>query len=330
MSEPVDITAEEVPAEPGTELVAAPAQAVGAFISGRSPEEIIQTATTVANALKQLIEQQRLAASMGGNRKHVEVGAWQACGMMLGALGGQPLHAETVWTRVATEPATGQAIRRTYTAEVKHFRWVNGQKQHTSTTTYDVDGYDWEACVEIRTPDGTVVGRAEAMCSRAEETWSKRDDFAVRSMAETRAESRAFRRAIGWIVHMAGYSPTPAEEMGHTPGEPMGAPAAAPAWTLPASDELTQVVRGAIGYLLGDDPQARGGHVDEVMGKLTADTDGTLVAAVARAVAMTASKVKRLAEAQPAPEAPAPDDEPPITDAAVVDADEANPQLGVL
>jgi hypothetical protein len=71
----------------------------------------------------------------------------------------------------------------------------------------------WEARVEARTLDGRVVGAAEAMCSKSERTWSKRDDYALRSMAQTRATSKALRGPLGFVVTLAGYEATPAEEM---------------------------------------------------------------------------------------------------------------------
>lgn len=71
----------------------------------------------------------------------------------------------------------------------------------------------WEARVEARTLDGRTVGAAEAMCTKDERTWKTRDDFALRSMAQTRATSKALRGPLGFIITLAGYSDTPAEEM---------------------------------------------------------------------------------------------------------------------
>jgi hypothetical protein len=72
----------------------------------------------------------------------------------------------------------------------------------------------WEARVEARTRDGAVVGAAESSCSREESTWKNRDDFAIRSMAQTRAVSKALRLPLGFIVALAGFEVTPAEELG--------------------------------------------------------------------------------------------------------------------
>ena len=71
----------------------------------------------------------------------------------------------------------------------------------------------WEARVEARTLSGAVVGAAEAECLRSEKRWSSADDYSVRSMAQTRAISKALRAPLGFIVALAGYETTPEEEM---------------------------------------------------------------------------------------------------------------------
>lgn len=71
----------------------------------------------------------------------------------------------------------------------------------------------WEARVEARTLSGQIVGAAEAECLRTEKTWKGRDDYALRSMAQTRAMSKALRGPLGFIVSLAGYNATPAEEI---------------------------------------------------------------------------------------------------------------------
>lgn len=93
----------------------------------------------------------------------------------------------------------------------------------------------FEARVEARLRDGSLVGAAEAQCTRAEPNWASRNDNAIRSMAQTRATSKALRLPLGFIVAMKGYSATPAEEMddpngGHinTAKAPAHVPAPAP------------------------------------------------------------------------------------------------------
>lgn len=71
----------------------------------------------------------------------------------------------------------------------------------------------WEARVEARTMSGAVVGAAEAECLRDERQWATRDDYALRSMAQTRASAKALRLPLGFIMQLAGFDPTPADEM---------------------------------------------------------------------------------------------------------------------
>lgn len=73
----------------------------------------------------------------------------------------------------------------------------------------------WEARVEAKTLSGAVVGAAEAQCLYTERNWSDRDDFALRSMAQTRATAKALRMPLGFVMTLAGYEATPAEEMTH-------------------------------------------------------------------------------------------------------------------
>jgi hypothetical protein len=72
----------------------------------------------------------------------------------------------------------------------------------------------WEAYVELlRVSDGAIIGGASAICTRLERNWADRDEYAVRSMTVTRATGKAFRLSFSWIMSLAGYEPTPAEEM---------------------------------------------------------------------------------------------------------------------
>jgi hypothetical protein len=60
---------------------------------------------------------------------------------------------------------------------------------------------------------GTVISSAEAMCLNDEPNWSKKPLFQLRSMAQTRACAKALRNVLSYVAVLAGYRPTPAEEM---------------------------------------------------------------------------------------------------------------------
>ena len=66
--------------------------------------------------------------------------------------------------------------------------------------------------VAIR-PDGMEVSAAEAMCLSDEPNWNKKPMFQLRSMAQTRACAKALRNVLAWVVVLAGYKGTPAEEI---------------------------------------------------------------------------------------------------------------------
>jgi len=65
--------------------------------------------------------------------------------------------------------------------------------------------------IDFRT--GIVVGGAEAYCMSDEENWGNKPWFQLASMAQTRAGSKAIRNRMAWVVVLAGYAGTPAEEM---------------------------------------------------------------------------------------------------------------------
>ena len=71
-----------------------------------------------------------------------------------------------------------------------------------------------------------TVGAGFAICSNKESGKKFYQEFAIASMAQTRAIGKAYRNILAWIIRAAGYEPTPAEEMEYTGNIPT--PAAAP------------------------------------------------------------------------------------------------------
>ena len=57
---------------------------------------------------------------------------------------------------------------------------------------------------------GTIIARAEA---QANKQGYQRDLFAIESMAQTRALGKAYRMGLGWIMKLAGFEGTFAEDM---------------------------------------------------------------------------------------------------------------------
>lgn len=78
------------------------------------------------------------------------------------------------------------------------------------TTKVD-NGYEARAVVYNR--EGIVISAAEAICTREERNWKVRDEYAVKSMAQTRACAKALRNVLAWVAVLAGFEGTPAEEL---------------------------------------------------------------------------------------------------------------------
>jgi hypothetical protein len=72
----------------------------------------------------------------------------------------------------------------------------------------------FEATVELRSiGSGRVLATASARCGSDEPTWRSKPKYARRSMAITRAIGRVYAQNFRWIIKLAGYETTPAEEM---------------------------------------------------------------------------------------------------------------------
>jgi hypothetical protein len=140
------------------------------------PAALIQQASDIAKELAKIIRDRRLASRIQG-KEFVHVEGWSTMGAMLGVL----------------------------PREVSTKRLEDGS---------------YEATVElIRINDGAIIGRASAICGVDEKdrngnlTWANRPEYARRSMSVTRATGKAYRLGFSWIMALAGYEPTPAEEM---------------------------------------------------------------------------------------------------------------------
>ncbi len=137
------------------------------------PLVMVELASAQATQLSKIIDDRKLFTMISG-KKHVSVEGWTLLGSMLGVF---PI---VEWTRELFDPEGEPA--------------------------------GWEARVEARNIQGQIVGAAEAECRRTERTWEKRDSYALRSMAQTRATSKALRLPLGFVMSLAGYDATPTEE----------------------------------------------------------------------------------------------------------------------
>jgi hypothetical protein len=110
--------------------------------------------------------------------------------------------------------------------------------------------------VAIRT-DGMEVSAAEAMCLNDEGNWKSKPLFQLRSMAQTRACAKALRNVLAWVVVLAGYRPTPAEEM-HEAGNNRPPVAAPQKKAAPTPSEVEQIVNVKLNSATSKDGEKNG------------------------------------------------------------------------
>jgi hypothetical protein len=140
----------------------------------------------LAKDLARFIKENKLSTQVQG-KEFVNVEGWQYAGSRLGIV---PIVEHVI--NVSTE----QELK--YQAKVTLF---DMRSQHT-------------------------VGAGFAVCSNKESGKKFYQEFAIMSMAQTRAIGKAYRNILAWIIRAAGYEPTPAEEMEYSGNVP--APTAQP------------------------------------------------------------------------------------------------------
>lgn len=83
------------------------------------------------------------------------------------------------------------------------------------TSPIHIGRFDGFRAVAVALHDGREISRAEAYCMTDEEQWASKPLFQLAAMAQTRAGGRVLRHVFSWVVVLAGYRPTPVEEMPH-------------------------------------------------------------------------------------------------------------------
>ena len=148
----------------------------------------LDRAEAIAGAVQSFCTRTGQLIPMGG-RDYVQIGGWQFLVAQLGFTFVE-VEVERFWDEVVSKKPN------------------------------DPTGYGYRATVEIRNGSGAVISRGSNICTSSE-PWAVRKDkrgnakpeHAIRSMAITRASGRAARLGFGWLMELAGYAATPAEEL---------------------------------------------------------------------------------------------------------------------
>lgn len=135
--------------------------------------------------LAKFIKENRLYQNIQG-KEYVNVEGWQYAGSRLGIL-----------------PVVEHVVNISTDDEIKYQAKVN--------------------LLDLRSQQ--VVGAGFAICSNKEQGKKYYQEFAIASMAQTRAIGKAYRNILAWIIRAAGYEPTPVEEMDYAGNEQTAKPA---------------------------------------------------------------------------------------------------------
>lgn len=148
-----------------------------ALALGRAPDVVLEEAQRAAKALMKVVEGKKRPVKFNGET-YLEYEDWQTVGRFYGV-----------------------------TPMVKHTKYVEfGEDEHR------VRGFEATADI-LLVANNQVISSAEAMCLSDEQNWARKPLFQLRSMAQTRACAKALRNVLAWVVVLAGFKPTPAEEM---------------------------------------------------------------------------------------------------------------------
>lgn len=145
---------------------------------GATVKEALAWEIEVANTVAELVEKQGWFQAIGAKR-YLEAEAWEFIGLRTST------DALTEWVRPIEDPISEEVVA-------------------------------YEARVVLQ-KNGASVGAAEMTCGldefpcQGKTGWAKHK--AARSAAQTWALSKAYRMKYGFIARLAGFEPTPAEEM---------------------------------------------------------------------------------------------------------------------
>lgn len=131
--------------------------------------------TKLAEVLKEHIKKNKLSVVIQ-NKDYIYVEGWQFAGGMMG------LFPKIVRTEYLSKESPNE------------HKWL-AEAQIINAKTQE------------------VMSTGIAICSNTEKKKVSFDEYAVLSMAQTRAIGKAYRNIIGWVMKMTGAESTPAEEI---------------------------------------------------------------------------------------------------------------------
>lgn len=153
---------------------------------------LTSNALKAALELQRFVNEQKLTVDIQG-RNYPLVEAWQFAGSQFG------LYPILIECKNESDYAD------------RHYLWTDKRNNPKEKITQH---FKYRAIVEIRRySDDKVFSRGSMVCTNDEYGKHEFAEYAIESMSQTRAEGKAWRMLLAWVMKAAGFEQTPAEEM---------------------------------------------------------------------------------------------------------------------
>lgn len=194
----------------------------GSLIVDREPEIVLLEAKKAAKALMSVVEQKPKKVILN-NEQYLEFESWQLLGRFYGITVKEDGDPEFVQLgSVCGFKASAVALKGELVISRATAYCLNDEEKWSSRPKYEwgycLKGGGWsvedpgtEKMIWEENPD--KPGKKRPKKERRQTGEEKVPLFQLASMAQTRAGAKAFRNVLSWVAEIAGYRPTPAEEI---------------------------------------------------------------------------------------------------------------------
>lgn len=235
-----------------------------ALFAGATPDEIIAVATDAANKFSDVVKQRRMSRRIGEN-DHIQIEAWQTIGALTGVLADEGEVDQLAWPALeplGEEPPFPEGREPTPRDSQRWREWKEMDKTrrawelHRDMLRARAMGRAYGYRASFRAAKGgQPVGWGLGLCTRGEAAKVNQEDYALSSMAQTRGQSRALGAPLKFVVKLAGYETTPAEELDGAGSAPTADAAPAPPWgPVTDDDKALADAAHAVKVIAGDVP----------------------------------------------------------------------------
>lgn len=197
-------------------------QGQGLIDVAKDPERVLIEAKKAAEALVRVVSSKPTKVIIN-NEQYLEFEDWQTLGRFYGLTvrvdSSEPVNFDGIkgWQAkasvinrngdvVSSADAMCLSDEEKWSTRSKYeyqYIWKNGK---ATTENPPTDQIIW-------IPNPKKPGKSMPKKERTKVSDEQVPFFQLRSMAQTRASAKAFRNVLAWVVVLAGYKPTPAEEM---------------------------------------------------------------------------------------------------------------------